>query len=47
MEMANSIGAFTIGVTWGSHGESQLLNAGAEMTVDTPEELQKYFAGLM
>ncbi len=45
IDMTNNVGGIAIGVTWGSHSESALLDAGASLTVDTPEELQKYFAG--
>ena len=39
MRMGKNAGVFTIGVTWGFHTRGMLLNAGADLVVDTPNEL--------
>ncbi len=43
IEMAKSCGSFAIGVTWGTHDETQLRCAGADVVCDTPLALANYF----
>lgn len=43
IEMAKSCGAYAIGVTWGTHDETQLRCAGADVVCDTPLALANHF----
>ena len=43
IEMANNCGAYAIGVTWGTHDESQLRNAGADVICTSPLALANHF----
>jgi len=43
IEMAKNCGAFSIGVTWGSHDEADLIDAGADIICSSARELAAHF----
>ena len=43
IEMARGCGSYAIGVTWGSHDETELRCAGADVVCSTPKELANQF----
>lgn len=47
MAMARAAGAHAIGVTWGYHGRDELNAAGAEVIIDSFDELEAAVAGLL
>lgn len=43
LETARNAGMHTVAVTWGFHDRDRLVAAGANVMVDTPEELSAYY----